>query len=555
MYSTSSNVLTESRLQRKNDNPKSQRDTVILFSPRWYPKFETKDHWQRIRKAEDRFRSGDNSYPQDLAYKRPLNLGVPYYCLAIASYLKKLSFKTEIIDMHLEISPRHRIEQHRGKILCVGIECERPYAYAEGSAISRALRTVLPEVPIIWFGYMPTLFAGKFCSEGVADIVVRGQPEITFMEAVKSIEKNQPTKSVESLTYLESSGKVVDNPDRPLVFEEKSPAIDYSLLPIDNYALGGGKHVVIRTSVGCASQCSFCWFPVMYGTTYAGLSAKRVVKELVFLKEKYNLKSITFADQSFIQRKRRVQEICEGIIEAKIELKWRASGQINVLYKYPDSLLKLMGEAGCSYIQMGVESGSEHLLKCLKKPHNWEMVITLAKRLKKYNIGIRANFIFGLPGETEEDFYKSWKLIRELQSIQSGLEIDYYHYTPVLGNELYERLSAEGKLKENKPEGNDIASWIKFSKEMEKPWFNDKYDRQKETYYHLFGYDDTRVARIQHPLLKAIVPIYKQYARFRAKHKFYAFAFDHYLAKTLDKFQTDRSWDMAFKMNLCKDVK
>jgi len=167
-------------------SPDSNQDVVLLFSPRWYPAFAVADILRRSTKAAKRFRKGDLSYPHDLAIKRATGFSVPYYCLAIAAYLKKGGFTPEIIDLQLEVAPRHRIEQHRDRILCVGMECERPFSFAESSAMARSLRAVLPGVPIVWFGILSSIIADYLCRLGLADVVVRGIPEITFLETVRA---------------------------------------------------------------------------------------------------------------------------------------------------------------------------------------------------------------------------------------------------------------------------------------------------------------------------------------------------------------------------------
>jgi len=533
-----------------NPSCDDNNDVVLLFSPRWYPTFAVGDVLRASKKAAARFRAGDLSYPHDLAIKRPMGFSVPYYSLAIAAYLKKGGFDPRIIDLQVEISPRHRIEQHRDKILCVAIECERPFSFAEGSALAESLRTVLPGVPIVWFGIIASIIAEYLCKSGLADAVVRGIPEITFLETVRSYAENKSVSDVESVTCLNPDGELIENPYRPLAFEEDSPPLDYSLIPVENYALGAGKHVVLRTSVGCASRCAFCWFPTIYGTDNKGHSAERVIEEMARLQAEYGLERLRFADQSFFLKKVRVEKICQGLIDGGVKIKWEASGQVDIFSRFSDDLLQLIARSGCSGIQVGIETGSPALLKLLGKPLTGDKVITLAERLYAVGIKLIANFIFGLPGETEDDFQKSWDLIRRLQKIHPGMKIDYYFYTPYPGNALYDTLVAEGKLDREGP--TDPKTYFEFTRCMEKPWFEKSYGRRVSLFYHVMAIDDFRVRHVSRKFLKLFIGAYRAYARWRVKRRFFSLAIDYHLIKLCYMTRLRFRWRRAFGADLCE---
>ena len=525
-------------------------DVVPLFSTRWYPVEPAVDHVRRTEKARVRFRRGDFLYPEDLVQKKAQRLGIPFHCLTTATQLEHGGFRPEIIDLQLEVSPRVRIEQHRSDILCVGIECQLAYSYAEASSISRSLRKILPGVPIVWFGYASTIFAYHLCSEGTADIVVRGQPEVTFIETVRALSDGKPLKSIDGITFLDMSGGVIKNSDRPLVLGEETPPLSYHLLPTDSYSLANG-HVVYRTSIGCSLGCSFCPYATMYGQSRATLPPGRVVEELSNLQKKYGLKSVDFSDQSFFEKKDRVMEICEGLIRAGLDIRWRASGEISLLYNYSDESIRLLERSGCNEIHFGVESASDRLMRGQNKPFDRDACIDTVRRLQEAGIRPVANFVFGFPGELDEDFDATWRLIRDLQEVQPELGTLYNYFTLLPGTKLYDKLRSEGKSGTYLPETDHLSAWVEFSKDMRYPWFVNRYARRIALYYHVVSFDTVRLkTHLKRSLLRYALPLYRRYARWRIKHRFYKLALDYHLARARYRLRTNRCWRYAYKMDL-----
>jgi radical SAM superfamily enzyme YgiQ (UPF0313 family) len=525
---------------------------VLLFCTRWFPSAPGPDFVKSSRRAAARFHRGDSTYPNDLVPKGTSRLEIPFPGLAIATHLKREGIRPEIVDSHLEVSPRHRIEQHKDNILCVGIECQLPFSYAEASAVSGSLRSILPGTPLLWFGIASTVLAEQLCEEGLADIVVRGLPESTFFEAARVLAKGKSLRSVDGITYLDGSGEVIRNPDRRLAHGAPVRLPDYSILPEKYYAHGSG-HITYRTSTGCGCQCQFCPYPLMYGREYIDLPPERVVDELGHLKQTYDLKSVTFNDQSLFEKRERVRKICEGLVRYGLDLNWRASGQINILYHYSDELYELLGRSGCNELHMGIESGSERLMKIQKKPFTREMILSTAERLERAGIRLVTNFMFGLPEETMEDFIATWELIHELREIQPDLGVVYNHYTCAPGTMLYERLEAEGRLEDYTPVRKDLDSWTRFTRDMGSPWFVNRYPRRMALYYHVIAFDENRMSScLGNPMLRQMYPLLKRYALWRTAHQFYRFAPDYHLAEAYYRFRMARRWRRVHKMSTWK---
>jgi radical SAM superfamily enzyme YgiQ (UPF0313 family) len=387
----------------------------------------------------------------------------------------------------------------------------------------------------------------------MADIVIRGQHEITFLELVRALSDRKPLKLIEGITFLDRSEGVIQNSDRPLYLGEETPPLSYHLLPKELYPLVNG-HIVYRTSIGCSLSCSYCPFVKIYGQGRAVLPPGRVVEELTDLHTRYGIKSVVFQDISFFEDKDRVLEICEGLLRSGLDIQWRASGNINQLYNYPNESIRLLERSGCEEIQFGVESGSESMMRGLNKPLDHDACVDTVKRLQEAGIKLAANFVFGFPGESNEGFDSTWRLIRDLQKVQPELGIFYGHFILLPGSVLYNQFRSEGKSEAYLPETDDLSAWVELAKDMHHPWFVNRYARRIALYYHVVSFDTIRLnAHLKRSLFRYLLPLYRWYTRWRIKHRFYILALDYHLARVLYRLRTDRYWRYAYNMDLWEE--
>ena len=123
------------------------------------------------------------------------------------------------------------------------------------------------------------------------------------------------------------------------------------------------------------------------------------------------LGGIRFFDDVFTMDKNRVLQICDEIVSRKLNLVWECEARANTI---DEEIIGAMKRAGCEFIDLGIESGSDRILKNIKKSITVEQAIASAKIIKKAGIGLKAFFMHGLPGETYEDIKKTVFLRRYL---------------------------------------------------------------------------------------------------------------------------------------------
>jgi len=159
---------------------------------------------------------------------------------------------------------------------------------------------------------------------------------------------------------------------------------------------------MIQTARGCPYQCNYC--VKSFGTKLTALEPERIIRDIKFLIEQFDIKSLRFIDDTFTAIPKRVIDLCKLIIENNIKVQWSCLSRVDTIN---EEMVKWMKKAGCKRIGFGVESGSQRILDLYNKGVDIEKSIDNVLLCKKYGIECAAFFLFGYPGETEEDLQKS----------------------------------------------------------------------------------------------------------------------------------------------------
>ncbi len=171
-------------------------------------------------------------------------------------------------------------------------------------------------------------------------------------------------------------------------------------------------------------------------------SPEKTIEEIEHLMEKYKVKSVYFMDDTFWANPKWAEEVCNLIIDKKINEKIYLMAQTNIS-TLNENRIKLMHEANFIYLGMGVESGNPHILNdVLCKTHSPENAKKMFDCCRKYNIVTSANFIIGNPDDTKETIADSIKL---MESLNPDVK-DIHYMTPTPGSHLYNLCLEQGLL-------------------------------------------------------------------------------------------------------------
>lgn len=267
------------------------------------------------------------------------------------------------------------------------------------------------------------------------DYVVQGEGERAIVDIVEG-KANERVIRAERIKNLD---------------ELPPPAWDYFVkLPYDWSAPFGfiDEQPVfsMNTSRGCPFKCSFCSVNSIWGHAYTYFSAERIVEEVEFLVKKYGAKGIYFREDNFTVDKDRVTDFCQLILSKSIPIKWVCETRIDML---TEDLLKLMYQAGCRGLYIGVESGSQRILDFLKKGISVEQIKEVFSWCQQIGIKTYASCIVGVPIETKKDARLTHELMNQIKPDVTGYNIfvgiprsELYDY--VLENKLWEYIDNRG---------------------------------------------------------------------------------------------------------------
>jgi hopanoid biosynthesis associated radical SAM protein HpnJ len=262
------------------------------------------------------------------------------------------------------------------------------------------------------------------------DFVARGEFDYSILEIVQE----KPISQVAGISHVRD-GEVVHNPDRgPIEDLDALPSVldVYQRdLKIENYIVGYLLHpyLSLYTGRGCQARCTFCLWPqTIGGRTYRARSPHNVVAEMLRARDIFpQVREFFFDDDTFTANHRRAEEIAEGLKGHNIT--WSCSTRVNV----PESTLKVLKQGGLRLLMVGIESGSDEILKNVRKGITTEQCRVFMKICKKLGIAVHATFMVGLPGETRETIRKTIEFAKALdpETIQVSIA------TPYPGTEFY----------------------------------------------------------------------------------------------------------------------
>lgn len=368
----------------------------------------------------------------------------------IASYIlsKNPEISVKVIDYSVE---RFSIEGWRQELRnfkpeLVGISV-LTLNYSGGRLVAQLIKDFDPGILTVMGGVHATMKPEQ-CLES-CDIVVRGEGEITFQELVEGHELD----TIRGISYWRD-GRIVHNGQREHIKNlDALPLPAHSLFKVERYRYTGVTSWGIMGSRGCPYKCTFCCSPQMWGNVTRFRSAKKIVDEIEYLYNEFHIQSIVFFDDMLNISQRRTIEICQEIIKRNLHRKISFECQLraNKQLVSPE-LFQKMKEANFVHVDFGIESGSERVLKYMRKslaPDEAKQAIRMAR--KAGINGIKGYFMVGNWGETIWDVFKTWRFV-----FSTNIEPAFSICTPFPGTEFYQRLKENGYM-------SDEPDWASFN--------------------------------------------------------------------------------------------
>lgn len=240
-------------------------------------------------------------------------------------------------------------------------------------------------------------------------ITVLGPGENTLLALLKALKSGADISSVPNLSFVRN-GHLVETgraDNSPL---DQLPEPDWDLYPVPPLK------VSVQGSRGCPQRCGFCG----EAGNFTRRSVKAIVSEVEANRRKWGIKGFRFTDADIAQDRARAMELCAGL-EALGGLTWTCFARADSLMD--GELLSAMRRSGCRWVFIGVESGSDRMLKAMHKGCGVREMKEAIAMIRDAGIGIHANFVVGYPGEDSAS-------LAETRDFVATSGLDSVYFTP-----------------------------------------------------------------------------------------------------------------------------
>lgn len=286
--------------------------------------------------------------------------------------------------------------------------------------IAMLIRDLHPGMKIMVGGPHPTLMTEQTMACGMFDYVFTHEAEISLPRVLRSF------------------------PAMPALIQGEMPAdldalpfVDRSLAPTGETSWFTGlesPYFSITASRGCLYKCTFCQPAerAVFGDKVRKRSVENVLNELEVLGRVYGMRSFMLHDDCFTQYYGWVEEFCEKKMARGLKQPFVCQSRADIICMRPDLMQQLVN-AGLRWVLIGFESGSDRVLKFIKKGVTVEQNLEASKICKRLGIKIFANYMFGLPTETANEMRQTVTMIRQIRPEHYSPSV----FTPAPGSSLY----------------------------------------------------------------------------------------------------------------------
>lgn len=413
----------------------------------------------------------------------PIGLGY------IASYLKKhFVGELELSCFQGNFDTDETIINNCKDADVVGFSCTSP-AYPHALRLAKSIKKINPKVRTVVGGFHPSALPEECASEEFIDQVVVGEGEKAFLDIV-----NGNTESIVHGTKLPMSE--LPWPDRKIIKNHRTVALCESM---------NTKRIAsFQCNRVCPVNCAFCAERIVsgrYNKTRNPIRSRDVSElcdEIEHVIKELDLNYFKFVDATFDITPDFVIEFCKEKIKRGITTEWECLIHCSFT---TEEMFMWLKKAQCHQVNMGVESGSNKILRDIGKGLQVKTIKKAFGWAKKHGIERRGFFLFGMPNETREDLLLTEALIDEIEPDVVGFTI----LCPYPGTKLYDPIKHKDVDWEKADEySNDFWYTEHFSNielKAQQAYFKTKYDlklcERQEDSSQVGGFGDMRTKEAQ----------------------------------------------------------
>ncbi len=331
----------------------------------------------------------------------------------------------------------------------IGLYCDFENV-TENIFLSRHIRETY-NLPVIVGGPQATALDENFFMQSKCNAVVRYEGELTVLELMNFfLDEVGALENIRGIAYPTVDGLKI-NPERPLIKNlDALPFIDEDCFLEPHHFYRG---LNIMTGRGCPFRCAFC-HEGTHTRTVRFRSIDNVLAEVDFYVEHWRRARsegggfyLFFTDDTLTLNPERVRRLCEGLAARRkiFDFNWFCEGHVHTMYQHPE-IIEYLADGGCHRIQLGIEAGTDKVLKAYGKQSTPDEIVEVVRRCRDAGIEqIYGNIILGGAHFTREIFEADKNFaMRLLEEGQGTVELGAVTYWPLPETPMTRRPSEFG---------------------------------------------------------------------------------------------------------------
>jgi anaerobic magnesium-protoporphyrin IX monomethyl ester cyclase len=341
---------------------------------------------------------------------------MPVAFVSLAGMARKAGWDAEIYDA---MTKDHGLEEIEARIKesgadVVGVTSSTSTIVAALDVLKVA-KKVNPGVITILGGVHPTFCYEELLTENpdIVDIVVRGEGEITILDLLKRIGAGEDYEDIEGLAFSRN-GKMIVTPEREFIEDLDIIPMAWDLIEWEDYryfVIPGSRLGVISSSRGCDADCTFCSQQKFWKQQWRGRDAEKVVDEIQFLRDEYDVNVVLIADEYPTKDRERWEAMLDLLIERDLGVYLLMETRVEDIVRDEDILHKYR-QSGIVHVYIGVEATDQKTLDMIKKDISVEQSQQAIRLLHEHGMITETSFVLGFPDETKASIARTFKLAK-----------------------------------------------------------------------------------------------------------------------------------------------
>jgi magnesium-protoporphyrin IX monomethyl ester (oxidative) cyclase len=392
--------------------------------------------------------AGSNWVPGSKDVAAVANRMAPLGLLSIAAYLEQQGHQVVVHDC-LGPDAAAGIEANTQTILShhpdlVGFSATTS-GFLDGYEMAALIKTAQPSVRTIFGGVHISALGGQLLDRFEhIDYLAVGEGEVTMAQLASGLDHREISGLVwrdGNMAVTNPQRQHIDNlDDLPFPAYEKLKNFPKGYrLPLFSYIMTPGATMV--TSRGCPFQCSYCDRSV-FKQGYRYNSAKYIYKHMEYLRSRFGVRHLNIYDDLFTLNRKRIVELCRLLAAKPLGVQFNCAVRVR---HADDDLLKMLRQAGCLMVSVGIESGDPDLLEVHKPGVYLKEVNDTVSRIKGAGLRVKGLFMMGLPGETAASIQKTSDFVISLDLDDMNMS----KFTPFHGAPVWDTIAERGSMEED----------------------------------------------------------------------------------------------------------